>query len=141
MEKLAKSMREFNQVAREIDAAYHTAAIRMDLSDSERDILYILSQGPVSQSDIVNMTGISKQTIHSSVQKMIRDGYISPLAGGKKEQLKLTPEGVAHVKSTVEKLIRAENRVFAGWSEEERESFIALNRKYLEMFKKEIEEF
>ncbi len=79
MEKLIQGIAEFNKVAREIDNAYHIASVKMGISDSERYILYILSQQPVSQMDISNMTGLSKQTINSSVRKMINDGLLSAL--------------------------------------------------------------
>lgn len=141
MEKLNEGIMEFNKVAREIDAAYHVAAMKMGISDSERDILYILSQQPVSQRDICYMTGISKQTVNSSVQKMIRQGYLNPLTGEKKELLSLTPKGIIHVVKTVDKLIKAENKIFSKWSEDEQRLFIELNNKYLEMFKKELEDF
>ena len=140
MEKLAEGIMEFNKVAREINAAYHTASMKMRISDSERDILYILSQQPVSQRDICSMTGISKQTVNSSVQKMIKQGLLNPLTGEKKELLSLTQEGILHVSKTVDKLIRVENKIFASWSEQEQQSFLSLNNKYLEMFKKELED-
>ena len=141
MEKLNEGIMEFNKVAREIDAAYHTAAIKMGISDSERDILYILSQQSASQRDICFMTGMSKQTVNSSVQKMIKQGYLTPLSGEKKEVLNLTPKGISHVASTVDKLIKAENKIFSTWSDDEQRSFIELNNKYLEMFRKELEDF
>ncbi|MCR4892295.1 MAG: MarR family transcriptional regulator [Lachnospiraceae bacterium] len=139
MEKLSKNIAEFNRIAREIDAAYHLCSLKMGLSDSERDILYILSQEAVSQSDIVNMTGISKQTINSSVQKMIKDGYLEPLKGSKREPLILTGKGLQHISNTVEKLIHIENKIFSAWSDKAQKDFIDLNKKYHEMFMKELD--
>lgn len=138
MEKLSKGIRDFNQVAREIDAAYHLAAKQIGLSDSQRDILYILCQEQASQADICNMTGLSKQTVNSSVQHMVRDGYLQPLSGEKNEKLKLTETGSAFAERTIAKLIHAENAVFSSWSEENRELFITLNRNYLEAFLEEL---
>ncbi len=141
MEKLKSTIQQFNHVAGEIDAAYHTASVKLGLTDSERDILYILSQESVSQSDICAYTGMSKQTVNSSVQKMIQSGILNPLSGERKEKLTFTEKGKDHVSQTVDKLIQAENRIFTHWSKKEQQEFIALNQKYLEMFLKELEEF
>lgn len=141
MEKLLPQIIEFNKTEREIGAVYHTASIKMGISDSERDILYFLSQEPASQSDITYMTGMSKQTVHSSVQKMIKEGYLNPLTGAKKELLTLTPKGIDHINKTIDILIRAENKIFKKFSPEEQEYFITLNKKYLDMFKMELENF
>lgn len=87
------------------------------------------------------MTGMTKQTVNSSVKKLIQQGYIGPLTGERNALLSLTAEGIIHVEKTVDKLIRAENKIFSAWSEEEQKRFIELNNKYLMMFKKELEDF
>ena len=69
------------------------------------------------------MTGMTKQTVNSSVKKLIQQGYIGPLTGERNALLSLTAEGMIHVEKTVDKLIRAENKIFSAWSEEEQKRF------------------
>ncbi len=140
MEKLIPAIAEFNKVTREIDNAYHLASVKMGISDSERDILYFLSQQPLSQMDISNMTGLSKQTINSSVRKMINEGYLEPLKGTKNEKLSLTDKGIERVEHTVNKLIKIENKIFSNWTQDEQTKYINLNNQYLKMFRDELEE-
>lgn len=141
MEKLIQGIMDFNKVAREIDAAYHDASNKLGLSDSERDILYVLSQMEASQSEVCAMTGLTKQTVNSAVKKMINAGYIEPLKGEKKEKLIFTSKGRDYAESTIAKLVAAENKIFGRWSKEEQNEFIKLNQKYLELFKEEINRF
>ncbi len=141
MEKLIKGIMDFNKVAREIDAAYHEASNKLGLSDSERDILYVLSQMEASQSEVCAMTGLTKQTVNSAVKKMINAGYIEPLKGEKKEKLIFTSKGKDYAESTIAKLVAAENKIFSRWSKEEQNEFIKLNQKYLELFKAEVNRF
>lgn len=141
MEKLIKEIMDFNKVAREIEAAYHEASNKLGLSDSERDILYVLSQMEASQSEVCAMTGLTKQTVNSAVKKMINAGYIEPLKGEKKEKLIFTSKGKDYAESTIAKLVAAENKIFSRWSKEEQNEFIKLNQKYLELFKAEVNRF
>lgn len=132
-------MQEFNRLVTEIDNVYHQAAKKLGITDSERDILYILTQGEFGQSDICHILGVSKQTVNSAVQKMVKQGILETPTGQRREKLKLTTAGELFVEEKIAPLIHAENRVFEAWTEEERTTFLELNRKYLAMFQKEVE--
>ena len=81
--ELHPGMKEFNRIFKECNHIYHDIALKLKLSDSGFDILYILytlGDGCL-QKDICENTMLSKQTIHSSVQKLMRDGFLSLEAG------------------------------------------------------------
>ena len=56
---------QYTYLAGEINALYHEAAVKMGISDSVQNILYVLCEkdGKCLQSEISKLTGISRQTI------------------------------------------------------------------------------
>ncbi len=139
MEKINQTFWEFLSISSEIDKAYHKAAIRLGLSDTQMYVLYFLSQKEYSQKQICELSGISKQTVNSAIKEMIAKGYIAPLKGEKNESITLTKDGEKVVEDKVSRLIRAENNVISKWSDEERTYMVNLNRKFLKAFLTEIE--
>ncbi len=139
MEKLTESMQKYNFINNEINSAYHEASLKLGLTDTESLILYSFCQmDQVSQKEVVRCSGLSKQTVSSAVKKMIKDGILQPLKGEKNEALLLTDKGESLVEEKISHIIRAENQVMNCWTEEERQTFIELNKKYLTMFREEL---
>ncbi len=77
--KLHPGMKEFNSIFKKCNHIYHEIALKLNLSDSGFDVLYALcSLGDgCLQRDICEFTLLSKQTIHSSVKKLVNEGYLS----------------------------------------------------------------
>ena len=73
----------YTYLAGEINALYHEAAVKMGISDSVQNILYVIcSKGnQCLQSEISKLTGISRQTIHSALHKLEKDGIVRIEAG------------------------------------------------------------
>ena len=69
---------EYTYLAGEINALYHEAAVKMGVSDSTMNILYVLCEkgDACLQSEISKLTGISRQTINSAIRKLEKDGII-----------------------------------------------------------------
>ena len=111
-------MREFNRIFKECNHIYHDIALKLKLSDSGFDILYILytlGDGCL-QKDICENTMLSKQTIHSSVQKLMRDGFLSMEAGrGRDMHIFLTPAGKAMLDEKIAPAIQIENLAFTAF--------------------------
>lgn len=63
---------KYTYLAGEINALYHEAAVKMGISDSVQNILYVLCEkgGKCLQSEISKLTGISRQTINSAIRKL-----------------------------------------------------------------------
>ena len=98
MPELHPGMKEFNRIFKECNHIYHDIALKLGLSDSGFDILYTLCEigDGCLQKDICDATMLSKQTIHSSVQKLAKDGYLSLQPGkGRDLHIHLTSAGKA----------------------------------------------
>lgn len=134
-------MKHFNLLTSELDKAYHDAAHKLGLSDSVMLILYTLCwcDGECLLSDLTS--GASKQTINSALRKLEGDEIVCLEAfEGRKKKVRLTDKGNQYVKDTVFPLIRIENEIFDSWSEEEKNIYIELTRRYLTAFREKLKE-
>ena len=130
---------EVNRTYKEEDDFYRRLARRSGLSDAAFWVLYSIetAPGPVTQTDIGNTLMLSKQTIHSSVQKLMRDGFLSLEAGrGRDMHIFLTPAGKAMLDEKIAPAIQIENLAFTDMTEEEQTEFLRLNRKYADNLRK-----
>ena len=112
---------------------------RFGLSDSGFDILYTLCDigDGCLQKDICDATMLSKQTIHSSVQKLAKDGYLSLQPGkGRDLHIHLTPAGRALMEEKIAPAIQIENLAFTDMTDDEQAEFLRLNRKYADSLRK-----
>lgn len=133
----------FGYLTSEIDATYHEAALKCGISDSAMRILYTLSLGGGKQllSDIVHLSGISKQTINSSLRKLEKDGIIYlEMAGQRKKKVCLTKKGAALAQSSAMKVLKYEDEILGSWSQEERDMYIRLTERFLISFREKIKE-
>ena len=67
-----------NKNYNELNGLYHDISMKLGLSDSESMVMYMLYdiQEPLTQSDIVKATGLSKQTLNSAIRKLEKEGII-----------------------------------------------------------------
>lgn len=139
----SEGMRRFNHLVSETDAAYHEAALKMGMSDSTMQIMYILCDkgGDCPLGEICRLSGISKQTINSALRKMEEEKliYLEGI-GGKKKRVCLTGEGKELAERTVMKLIEIENSILASWPKEELERYLESTERYLVELRKKIRE-
>lgn len=136
-------LKEYNEIIGAIESAYHDAAVKLGLSDSERNILYILQVYPegCNQSVFYKESGLTKSTVNSAIKKMEKNGLIRIRpAAGRNTWVSPTDAGKVLMKQTVCKIIEIENEIFNSWTLEEQEMLIRLNRDYVEKFAKKIEE-
>lgn len=135
--------RRYNRILSQIDEVYHDLAVRQGFSDSTMSILYELADhdGRCLLSDLIRLSCMSKQTANSALRKLEKEGilYLEP-AGGRAKQVCLTPKGFAVTRETVEKIIDMENRIYASWSPEEWNLYIALTERYLRQLREEMKE-
>ncbi len=139
MPELHPGMKEFNRIFKECNRIYHDIALKLELSDSGFDILYTLCDigNGCLQKDICDATMLSKQTIHSSVQKLAKDGYLSLQPGkGRDLHIHLTPAGKALMEEKIAPAIQIENLAFTDMTDDEQAEFLRLNRKYADSLRK-----
>lgn len=134
--------RECRELIGQIDGLYHEAALKLNLTDSELNILYVLCvHGPgCLQSTLYKETGMTKSTVNSAVKKMEREGLLCLKPGEKRNTcVYATETGEALMEQTVCRLIELENNIYDAWSPEEQQTFLRLNRDYTEQFRKILE--
>ena len=140
---VSKELRRFNRLMGEINGTYHEASVKLGLSDSTVSVLYTLcSEGsPCALHEIVRQSGMSKQTINSSIRKLEREGHIILKPGkGRQMHIFLTETGMELAKERIFPVIEIENKVFDSMPEEESRELLRLSRKYIEMLEENAKE-
>lgn len=136
------SAEQYTYLAGEINALYHEAAVKMGISDSVQNILYVICEknGECLQSEISKQTGKSRQTINSAIHKLEKDEivYLKP-GKGRNTILYLTEKGKQFASEKILPLYEVENNIWNEWTPEEQQQYLALTRKYRDGFKKHLD--
>ena len=122
----------------EIDEFYHELALGQGLSDSAFAVLWsILELGEgCTQRDICRQFFLSKQTVHSSVRKLEREGVLSLLPGeGREVRVCLTDRGRDLAREKVLPVMEAERDASASISPEEWRTMMRLGERWLAGFR------
>lgn len=111
--ELSEALRSFNHNFKALNEVYHSIAKKLSLSDSEFDVLYalyVLGEG-CTQKAICDYAWVSKQTIHSAVRKLERQGRLRLERGqGREMRVFLTESGRALVNEKIPPVIAAEEK-------------------------------
>ena len=113
----------------EFGIAHHHAMIMKILQES----------GPLSSSEIVAMTSISKAQMTQSIKKLVGMGLIEKQVDAsdhRKFNLRLTPKGQATIQSMDEMMVNLLQRRFSSLSEEELEKLAVAHENIAEIFLK-----
>lgn len=141
-DSIQKEIKEYNLIYKELNDIYHDIALKTGLSDSAFDIFYtiaVMGNGCL-QRDICQMTFLSKQTIHSSVQKLERNGYIYLKSGkGRSMHIFLTPAGEELITEKILPVIAIEQKSFEDITPKETEELLRLNRKYASKLRENVQ--
>ena len=124
---------QYTYLAGEINALYHEAAVKMGVSDSVQNILYVICEkgDRCLQSEISKLTGMSRQTINSAIRKLEREGIVCLEQGrGRNTIVCLTEEGKGFAGEKILPLFEMENKIWSGWTEEEQQEYLRLTEKY-----------
>ena len=133
--------REYTYLAGEINALYHEAAVKMGVSDSVMNILYVICEkgGRCLQSEISKLTGISRQTINSAIRKMEKSEIVYLEQGqGRNTIVCLTDAGKQFAEERIYPLFEIENKIWNEWTADEQQQYLALTQKYRDALKKYI---
>ena len=139
---MKSAFQEFNRIDGQIERAYHEAALKMGLSDSEMWLLYTLeTRGPgCTQALLCRETGMSKTTVNSALKKMEREGRVRMEPGeGRSTRVFLTREGCALTQRTVCRLIGIENGIYESWPPEEQALLTRLNQDFADKLTEQVE--
>lgn len=107
---------QYTYLAGEINALYHEAAVKMGISDSIQNILYVICERRENrclQSEISRLTGISRQTINSAIRKLEKDEIVYLEQGkGRNTIVCLTEKGKKFALEKVYPLFEVENKIW-----------------------------
>lgn len=127
----------------ETESAYHEAASRFGLPESSMIVLYAIcyaGNGCCPLRDICLNAGVSKQTINSALRRLEKEGIIYlKNTDGKNKTVFLTDEGQKLAGRTAAKVIAIENDIFASWTKEDVNQYLALTERYLHDFQKRLQ--
>lgn len=133
-------MKRYNYLLGEMEAAYHGMSLRLGLSDSASMILYAICEEGESRllSDIRRLSGLSKQTVNSSIRKLEAEGILYlEKADSKSKKVCLTAEGKALAERTVLRIQQAENNILASWPRQDVEKYLELTENFLAALREE----
>ncbi len=132
--KKSEALRTYNELFRKENEVYHQVADKLGLSDSAFEILYaIYDAGPgCTQEDICIFMGIPKQTVNSSVRKMVQEGILRTEQAGKTVRLYFTDAGEALANRCIVPVQEAEEAAFEQMNEHECAEFLRLQHLYVQ---------
>lgn len=135
---LSNELRHFNALSAEIDNLYHEAASLLGLSDSALYLFYSLAEvgEGIAQHDICTLFGLSRQTIHSCVSALARQGFIELQKGkGRERSIFLTEKGRKLIEERIVPFIALEKAIIDDWSPEDWQMLLTLLRRYRDSFR------
>lgn len=134
-----KKLKEFNDIHRQMSDLYHNIAAKLKLSNSAFTVFYTICDlgGSCLQKDICDLFYMSKQTVHSCIKKLEKDGYIFTQQG-KDKHIYLTEKGQQFVTQNILPIIEIEKGIFSEMTTQQSDMFLELNKKYLHCFKQKI---
>jgi len=131
---------KLNNILKENDEIYRTAAKSVGLSDCAFWILYTMrTEGkPMLQSEICACMYEPKQTVNSALKNLEAEGYLtlSSASDRRFKQVSLTSKGEQLARETVDLVIQKEQSSLSDLTENEREAFVQLFQKYTVSLKK-----
>lgn len=142
-EKLNELLMDFNKINKECEELYHKVASKMEISDSAFSIfytLYDLGEGCL-QKDICYEFFANKQTVNSSVRKLVQEGYIYLKQGaGRDKHIFFTEAGKQFVEKYIVPVVQKENAAFTALKEEEQKELLRLTNIYMESLRTKLNE-
>ena len=115
---------------------------KRQLSDSAFGILYWLDDlgDGCLQRDVCVASGLTKQTVNSSVHKLERTGFVElRVEQGRGTHLHLTEAGRALVEERVRPVAEAETAAFVAMGSRDSEELLRLTHLHLELLREQVE--
>lgn len=135
---------QIEQQRKEMDALYHSVAVKYGLSDTSLWILYLVSEdgGDLTQQDLCRQGCFAKQTINTAVNSLVTNGFLEriPIPGTRNhKKLRLTPAGRELANGTTENLKKAEENAYGRFTEAELQAFLSVKTRLTAYLREETE--
>lgn len=128
----------------ENDDIYNTFAEASGLNQTEFMAVYCIANGVDTQATICKKIFMPKQTVHSAVLKLQKQGIVEKSSADnnlKSKKLSLTEYGKEFAADKVLKIDAIDDEVWELFSEKESEVLLTLTEKYNELFKSKVYEY
>jgi Transcriptional regulators len=132
---LLPKQNELNRLNKAISEFYHNLCVQLGISDSVFDIFYAIAAlgDGCCQKDICDYAFTRKQTIHSAIHKLEKEGMLCLKPGkGREMHIFLTPSGEQFIKETIAPIITMENEALSQMLPDETDLLLSLTEKYLD---------
>ena len=119
-------------------------AVKYGLSDTALWILYLVSEetGSLTQQDLCRQSCFAKQTINTSVNRLVKNGLLEliPIPGTRNhKRVQLTPAGRELADRTTQRLKKAEEKAYGRFSEAELQMYLETTRRVTAYLREETE--
>lgn len=140
-EKLRQQMQMLDRLYKESDRVCSNYSAHFGMNDTAFWVLYALShtEGTLTQNDLCAEWFIPAQTINSAVSGLVKRGLVrlEQIPGTKnRKSILLTPAGEKFCRSSICRVDEIEREALLAFSEEERETYLALFRRHIENLKR-----
>lgn len=135
---ISNKLRRYNNLYSEITAVYHDISTKLGITDSATSILYNIccEGGSLPLGELCRCSGLSKQTIHSSIRKLEQEGVVYLEAiDGKSKRVCLTEQGKCYTEKTILRMMQMEESVYGAWDEADLEKYLELTERFLHSLK------
>ncbi len=134
---------QFNRIFKRYDELYRKAARNFDMPELALWIVYAVRENPVcTQKDIVDLLLQPKQSIHSALKTLEKEGYVAlefAQNNRRNKYIHLTEKGIALAENTADKIVCAEKLAFLSLTDAERETVLRLFERLTSSLRKEMQ--
>lgn len=123
-----------NKQEKKTNELYHRIAMRLGISDSVFWTLYNLYETAeaLTQNDIAGNMGFPKQTIHSAIRSLVKDGYVylsQKAVARNSKTVHLSDKGRAFCKKYIQPVMNTEEAAADRLTEEEFSYYLSIGEK------------
>lgn len=145
-EEVRRQLREFNTIYKETDALYGELAKQSGLSNCAFWLMYSIREadGTCTQKELCDQWFMSKQTIHSALKGLEKDGYITLISSEtdkRSKHIALTEKGIQLARESVDIVFELEQIAFQNMSAAQRTALLESTRMYQELFQAQTKRF
>jgi len=125
-----------------IMTSYSKLYQRIGLSAKEADFLWIIgrSDKPLTQTDLRDITGYYKQSVHSTVKVLIEKGFLrlkSHSDDGRAKRIELTAKGKKAFEEDLSKIVRTDDAALAAMPEGHADQMLETLEEFVDNLEKE----
>ena len=131
--RIVETIRAIDDFYRQADELYRQTAWRMGLPDCAFDIVYALvNEDGLTQKQLYELGFSSKQTVHSSIKRMVDKGVVE-LRGDtpRTQRVYLTGYGRKQYEAHIKAVLAAEHEAVAIFTDEEQRQLTSAMKRYI----------